>query len=170
MRLHIGSKGPAIPGFTKLDAVQWGDIEYVQDAANLSNFETGSIDEIYCSHILEHFKKAETVPVLAEWARVLRPGGAAYISVPDFDALVKVYQAYGGFTEFMQDWLHGGQEYPTAFHYRSFTYPMLAALMTKAGFADVKRLPEMPYGLGDCSTLLDSITKKPISISVRGEK
>jgi predicted SAM-dependent methyltransferase len=170
MKLHIGSKGAAIPGFQKLDKVQWGDTEFCQDASNLSNFETGSVEEIYASHILEHFKKHETLPVLTEWVRVLKPGGSAYISVPDFDALVKLYIKIGSFTEFLQDWNHGGQEYETAVHYRSFTLSILSMLMAKAGFNDVKKIPHMPYGVADCSKLINNVTFEPISLCVRGIK
>lgn len=40
----------------------------------------GSVDWIFCSHVLEHIP--ELKPCVDELARVLRPGGAAWIQVP----------------------------------------------------------------------------------------
>lgn len=171
MRLHIGCKGPVIPGFTRLDVVQWGDVDYVRDARDLSCFADNSVTTIYCSHILEHFPAEETVNVLTEWARVIAPGGTAYIAVPDFDRLVDLYLASGRmFTQLLQDWNHGGQHYPLDVHLRSFNFALLSRMMSKAGFSDVERISTMPYGLNDCSFLVDTSTRKPISLCVKGTK
>lgn len=42
-----------------------------------------SVDEIYCSHVLEHLYKAQIVPTLQEWYRVIKPEGRIRILVPD---------------------------------------------------------------------------------------
>ena len=170
MKLHIGSKGAAIPGFKKVDMVQWGDTDYVRDARDLSCFADNTVSEIYASHILEHFHKPETVNVLREWHRVLQPGGIAYISVPDFSRAIELYNKIGYLTDYLQDLIWGGQEYPTAFHYRGFTYPILSGLMSEAGFSKVERIAEMPYGVRDCSKLRDTLDGKSNSIHVRGVK
>jgi SAM-dependent methyltransferase len=54
--------------------------EVVADARTLP-FEDNTVDELYSSHLLEHFGYEE--PVLEEWHRVLRPGGKITIVVPD---------------------------------------------------------------------------------------
>lgn len=171
MKLHIGCKGPAIPGFKKVDIVQWGDVDYVRDARDLSCFETGSVDEIYASHILEHFPKHETVPVLAEWCRVLQPGGLIYISVPNFDVMVEMYIRSGRILEtWVEHLVNGDQSSPQDFHFRVFTFPTLSGNMMKAGFADVKKLAELPYNVNDASHFRDSRFGLPISINVQGRK
>jgi len=43
--------------------------------------ESNSLDWVYSSHLLEDF--AEWNPVLAEWVRVLKPGGKLVILIPD---------------------------------------------------------------------------------------
>ncbi len=171
MKLHIGCKGPKIDGFTRVDVTQWGDVDIVTDAKDLSAIKDGEADEIYASHILEHFLARETADVLKEWCRVLRVGGKAHISVPDFDRLVDLYLASGRlFTQFQQDWNHGGQNYEKDVHLRSFTFPILSGLMSQAGFSKIKRVDYLPYNLGDCSTLTDNYYSKPISINVLGTK
>lgn len=40
-----------------------------------------SVDVLYCSEVLEHME--DPVPFLAEWRRVLRPGGAVLVTTPN---------------------------------------------------------------------------------------
>lgn len=171
MKLHIGCKGPKIEGFTRVDVTQWGDVDIVTDAQDLNMIKDGEADEIYVSHILEHFSHRKTLDVLREWGRVLKKGGIAYLSVPDFDRLVDLYLASGRMLgQFIQDWNHGGQNYEKDVHQRSFTFPVLAGLMSQAGFSRIERLDYLPYNLGDCSTLTDNFQNKPISVNVKGIK
>jgi SAM-dependent methyltransferase len=44
-------------------------------------FETGSLDFVYSSHLLEDY--LDWTPVLTEWVRVLKPGGLLIVLVPD---------------------------------------------------------------------------------------
>ncbi len=50
------------------------------DAAGLP-FISGAFDGVICNHSLEHFENLEAA--LAEIGRVVRPGGALYVAVPD---------------------------------------------------------------------------------------
>jgi predicted SAM-dependent methyltransferase len=43
----------------------------------------GSIDAIWSSHNLEHLADPDVPRALAEFLRVLRPGGVAWIALPD---------------------------------------------------------------------------------------
>ena len=43
--------------------------------------ETGSLDFVYSSHLLEDF--SDWKPLLSEWVRVLKPGGHLIILIPD---------------------------------------------------------------------------------------
>lgn len=166
VRLLLGGRTTRIPGFTNIDLFEGENVDIKTDASNLSMFGDGEVDEIYASHILEHFSHKRTVAVLKEWARVLRRGGVASISVPDFDPLVKLY-AKGGFVPYIRNMLYGDQIYDLAFHYTIFTFPVLAAACAEAGFSDVQRIQSMPYGIIDCSTNRDTCFNLPVSVSVR---
>ncbi len=54
--------------------------DYYGDATELP-FRDNSLDYVITSHVLEHV--ANPVKALAEWYRVLRPGGVIYCLVPD---------------------------------------------------------------------------------------
>ena len=43
----------------------------------------GVLDFVYSSHVLEDFPESETLPILQEWTRVLRPGGRLILLLPD---------------------------------------------------------------------------------------
>lgn len=169
IRLLIGGRTTRIDGFLNVDLFEGEGVDIRTDASDLSMFGDGAVSEIYASHILEHFHHPKTLNVLKEWGRVLKKGSKAYISVPDFDAMVKLYVSYG-MTDFIRNMLWGDQIYDLAFHYTGFTFPTLANLCVKAGFSDVKRIPEMPYGVNDCSHNIDTITRKPISVNVEATK
>jgi predicted SAM-dependent methyltransferase len=57
-------------------------------------FETGSVDVVYHSHMLEHLDREVAKAFLLEAKRVLRPGGIQRIVVPDFEQLCKGYVAH----------------------------------------------------------------------------
>jgi len=165
IRLNLGGRDTHIPGFLVVDLHKSDNVDIRADVSNLAMFEDKTVDEIYCSHILEHFPHRKTLSVLEGWHRILKPGAKAYIAVPDFRALVKLYQL-SGLNQFLVDLGWGGQEYPEAYHFTPFDFPRLAGLLVKAGFQDVKRLDAMPYGLKDCSQLMDSHYKVPTSLNV----
>lgn len=91
--IDIGSGGdPVVPWAISLDlpraeflhyhsdqkpdnAIHWGG-----DCRDLP-FKNGVCDFVYSSHVIEDFVEWE--PILAEWARVLKPGGYLVIMLPD---------------------------------------------------------------------------------------
>ena len=58
-------------------------------------FEDDSVEVIYCCHVLEYFDRDEACNVISEWRRVLKVGGVLRIAVPNFSALVAVYEETG---------------------------------------------------------------------------
>ncbi len=169
LRLLLGGRTTKLEGWKNVDLYDSEGVDIRADASKLFMVKDQSVSEIYASHILEHFSHTKTLDVLKEWNRVLKIGGKVYISVPDFDAMIKLY-AKCGMTEFIRNMLYGDQGYTLAYHYTAFTYPVLAATCIGAGFRDVKRLEKMPYGLKDCSTNVDTLTQNPISISIEAIK
>jgi len=61
------------------------------DARRPLPFADGSVDAVYHSHVLEHLSAAEAAGFLAECWRVLRPGGAVRVVVPDLEGIAKAY-------------------------------------------------------------------------------
>lgn len=165
VRLLLGGRTTKIEGFLNVDLFEGEGVDIRADASDLSMFKDGEVAELYCSHILEHWPHVKTLSVLREWRRVLQRGGKAHIAVPDFDAVIQAYLKVG-LTDWVANMLYGDQIYDLAFHYAPFTFGRLAKLVIDAGFSDVKRVANLPYGLSDCSTLVNTMTRQPVSLNI----
>lgn len=101
LRLNLGGGDVPKPGFITVDKKMGGS-----DAYPLA-YADESVDEIYASHILEHFPYGKRNAVLKDWYRVLKPGGRLRVSVPD--ALKCAKMLIDGVTELVAP---GGEKYP----------------------------------------------------------
>lgn len=142
MRLYIGTgaEGLKPEGYTTLDIDPSNKPDIVANAAELSMIKNGTCDEVYASHVLEHFPWPYVMNTLAEWTRVLKPGGIIRISVPDMALLAKMLSdgnniwhvmgcIYGG------HWATPGG--PQGHHF-GYTWSMLVDMLTLLGFDDFK--------------------------------
>lgn len=172
LRLNLGGMGEGfldghIDGFKTVDLRDGADVQ--RDCSDLSVFQDATVDTIYASNILEHWSLLKTVDVLKEWNRVLRKGGRLYISVPDFDVAVKLYQQFG-LTEWLRFHLWGDQKHPLNYHYTCFTFASLASDLIDAGFSDVKRVNEWPFKVNDGSLNRETRSGLLISLNVEAVK
>ncbi len=173
VRLNLGGIGDnanvtnesKIPGFLTVDLQDVPETDIICDISKLTSFGNESVDEIYCSNALEHFPHTQTLSVLKEWHRVLKPGSNLWVSVPDMDANLKLFQHHG-LIPWVVNLIWGDQIHPYAFHYINFTFGSLAQLITDAGFSDVKRIVKMPFGIRDASEHRDNIHFERISLNV----
>lgn len=81
--LEIGPKKGKLPGFETLDIVKSPIVDHVGDCRKLP-FKAGAYDLVYACHVIEHIESFEVEPTIAEWARVLKPGG--WLEVHTLDA------------------------------------------------------------------------------------
>ena len=93
--LHIGCGSVILPEpFENLDTRQLEGVDHISEAYPMP-FEDDTFDLVYSSHVLEHFKKAETQSIVSEWVRILKPGGIIRLSVPSLESLIKIYKITG---------------------------------------------------------------------------
>jgi predicted SAM-dependent methyltransferase len=91
---------------------------------------------VYACHVLEHIPRPDTADTLAEWRRVLKPGGVLRVAVPAFSALVELYQETGRLSLVLGP-LYGRQDYPENTHYQAFDWYTLRQALFRAGFRDI---------------------------------
>lgn len=146
LRLNLGSGHAPLPGFTNVDALEDAPgVDVVADLSDPLPFADGEVDLIYAAHVLEHFP-TDTVPrLLADWRRVLRPGGLLLVAVPDLELIARtlVVDRPGWFTPPHGPWLgaiYGGQKDEYDFHKTGFTGVWLAHLLNEAGFGELQRV------------------------------
>lgn len=165
LRLNLGCRKTRVPGFLNFDIRPEQDVDVVGDASDLKRYADGSVEEILASNILEHWPHVQTIEVLREWSRVLRPGGKLYLSVPDFESIVRLWNTTGRLDDWMIYHLYGEQGYDQQYHYIIFTWPNMRELLANAGFSSAQRVKSLPFGLADASSLLDNVTKQPVALN-----
>ena len=157
MKLNIGGGQHPIEGYETVDR------QNGQEAYPLE-FGDGVADEVYASHILEHFSHAEAPNVLRDWVRVLKPGGRMRLAVPDAERL-----------DFSDPLWHmhamGAQANEDDYHRSIYNEDRLRRLMEESGLTEVRRWES---DNGDCASLpvslnleavkSDDATKKTIKI------
>ena len=83
MKLNIGCGNDIREGWINLDRYPINDkVTYFEINIFPYEWKDGSIDEIYCSHVLEHTNKVDVI--IHEFTRILKPGGILHIKLPVF--------------------------------------------------------------------------------------
>jgi len=90
-KLEIGPGPQRIQGFETLNVVAASNVDYLWNAAKHLPFRAGTFEVVYASHILEHIPWYQTQDVLAEWVRIVAPGGRLEIWVPDGLKICKAF-------------------------------------------------------------------------------
>lgn len=91
LKLHLGCGYKILDGYINIDL--YSPVAQLRlDISDLSYFEDCSVEEIYLNAVFEHLYVFEQRKALAEWWRVLKPGGRLVMhSIPDFDEIVRAY-------------------------------------------------------------------------------
>jgi predicted SAM-dependent methyltransferase len=137
IKLHLGCGKRYIPGFFHIDAFDDDHIDHVCSIDNLEFIESNSVDLIYASHVIEHFKRERLPLVLKEWNRILKKEGIIRLAVPNFEAICKIYLKNKSIDQIIGP-LFGGQTYLYNIHYNTFDFNSISDFLHKASFKEVK--------------------------------
>jgi predicted SAM-dependent methyltransferase len=95
VKLDLGCGKNKKEGFLGVDCIPFEGVDVV---CNLGNdvwpWEDKSVDEVHCSHMLEHLKPKERIHFANELYRVLKVGAKAAISTPHYASV----RAFGDLT------------------------------------------------------------------------
>ena len=91
LKLDLGCGPRKREGFTGVDAMTFEGVDVVADLRKPWAWDDGSVEEVHCSHFLEHLTGAERVHFFNELYRVLKTDGKATIIVPSWTS----ERAYG---------------------------------------------------------------------------
>tara|TARA_R100000808_G_C2147823_1_gene155852 strand:+ start:322 stop:858 length:537 start_codon:yes stop_codon:yes gene_type:complete len=126
------------PDWVHIDGGDYDHLDY--HCITSLQMEDETADLIYASHVLEYFDREEALKVLGEWKRVLRPGATLRVAVPDFGALIGLYQNGTLALDNMLGPLYGKMPMgsQTIYHKTAYDYESLNKLLTECGFRDIK--------------------------------
>ena len=170
-KLHIGGK-VRMAGWELLNVVAGNSVDHIGNAKDLSRFAEDTFQEIYASHVLEHFDYAgELVAALKEWRRVLVPGGRLLVSVPDLDVLAALMLDKEHLSvderRYVMQMIFGGHIDQYDYHQTGLNLDFLTAWLTDAGFVNIRQVDG--FGLAsDTSTY--EYKGRAISLNVIAEK
>ena len=146
--LHAGCGSAPLPPWldgqeVRLDIEPRCKPDIVASLTDLGNI--GPFDAIWCSHCLEHLHPDDGDVALKEFERVLQPGGAMLLLVPDMQDIrptnEPVYESqFGPITGL--DMFYGHHKLvklsPYMAHKTAFVSTTLAEKIARAGFVDIK--------------------------------
>jgi SAM-dependent methyltransferase len=151
LRIELGSGPWPTPGYVHVDMDRRAKhLEYLAPLWSLP-FPDGSAVEILAIHCLEHVHPGGLEKTLAEWRRVLAPGGVLRIHVPDATYLFEAYShgdtgkklaitnaLFGYYLPAgrlrLSDFVSAS---PKPDHMTMFDFELLADLLTTAGFSEI---------------------------------
>ncbi|OGA54331.1 MAG: hypothetical protein A3G25_09985 [Betaproteobacteria bacterium RIFCSPLOWO2_12_FULL_63_13] len=168
--VNLGSGPHCRKGYTNIDFFGTPGIDYGADLRRPLKISDGTVDGIFCEHVLEHLTYAEVSRLLGECYRVMKPGSVLRVIVPDVSLFVQHYSEgdNGWFERWetlmfiqsadaarasrrlvspMQAVSFVTQEYG---HVSAWDFETLSIYLTNSGFGQVKRAGFMQ---GQCSEL-----------------
>ncbi len=170
-RLHIGGQ-VRTPGWEVLDANPGPCVDHVANASDLSIFGNDSFDQVYASHVVEHFDyEDQLLDTLQEWHRVLAPAGTLCVSVPDLDVLARLFTDRRLLS--MQDrfnvmrMIFGGHIDKYDYHLVGLNEEFLTNYLQAAGFTGMQRVTG--FGLFQDTSCLE-MKGIPISLNMTAIK
>ena len=146
-KLHIGGIQPH-PDWEILNIQSGPNVDHVGDAGDMSQFENETFDEIYSSHVVEHFDyKNDLLNTLKEWRRILKSDGKMYVSVPDMNTLCQLFIKRDelNIDERVQvmRMMFGGHMDDHDYHYVGLDADILIGFLLQAGFKEIKRVENL---------------------------
>ncbi|MBZ9572237.1 methyltransferase domain-containing protein [Patescibacteria group bacterium] len=146
--LHLGSGQKYIEGMVNIDGNIFRKKDIWLDLTLGLPFSDNSIEGIYTSHTLEHFKIKQLGRLLTECYRVLKPGGCLRIVVPSLEYAIEAWNNKA--IDKLSEWPHKFNSIGGRFnnftlcdnqHFLMFDFSFLQELLSEAGFVNIVRSP-----------------------------
>ncbi len=148
-KLNLGCGGMYLDGYINID-LYYPIIDLQHDLTKPLPYKDGTIDEIYASHIIEHFSRDEWKEIKKDWYRVLKTGGLLHIECPELSVCIKNYLDKKPFAEddYWLQTIYGSQAEQSdgQFHKNGFTYESLKKEL-EFGFKDFEECRELEHNL-----------------------
>lgn len=134
--LNLGCGYDHREGYLNVDFLERHQPDLLADVRELSMLPPEHYESILAIDVLEHLPRSDTDRCLAEWHRLLAPGGRLQLQVPDVRACGRqlLDTDSAGDHERIIHQLWGTQAYSGDFHLAGFTDVLLIDVLAQAGF------------------------------------
>jgi len=138
LRLNLGCGHISLDGYLNVDRRELPGVDIIAEVDDLP-FGTEEVDEIFSSHLLEHFPVEQlTRQLLPYLVSLLKHSGEFHAIVPDAQAMIQHY-ANGSYAfADLREVTFGSQDYDGDFHYNMFTPQSLSDALQGAGLKNVR--------------------------------
>ncbi len=140
LNLNLGSGKSKVEGYLNLDIRNLKEVDIVHDLNKPLPYKDEEVDNIFTSHVIEHFWWQDSIKMLKDWYRVLKPGGKLEIWTVDLDKVIYKMLTNADNPVMMYDanWRIFGKKEPEGqAHHSIFTRRYLNLLLTNVGFKKV---------------------------------
>lgn len=119
----------------------------------LKDVEPGSVHEIYTSHFIEYFDRAEVVELLKSWKKALRDRGLLRIAVPDFEPIANLYFKKEFELDSFLGMLYGKMPLneSTIYHKTVYDLKSLSRVLSDCGYGFIEKHGKWNIPMDDCS-------------------
>jgi predicted SAM-dependent methyltransferase len=91
LNLGAGPRGVADGHWVNVDGFRDAGVHFLVDLQRPLPFADATFDGVFSEHVLEHFTEEDGLRLVAEVARILRPGGVFRVVVPDGEFVMRSY-------------------------------------------------------------------------------
>jgi SAM-dependent methyltransferase len=167
--LHLGCGRTLLDGWVNIDLVgMHPDLWW--DLLKPLPWPDGSADAAFLQHVIEHFPLTDALRLLRETRRVLRPGGVARVSVPDFGRYMKSYAGDGEFLREVRPnrptpLLAAAEVAQTHGHRSAWDAETLTMALRTVGFDDVR---ECAFGESRLDPVPDGARRAAVTVYAEG--
>ena len=176
VRLHWGCGSRILDGWVNIDGFPAPGIDFTMDLRGRLPFRDNSVQFIFTEHVLEHISHAAGRKVLAEFYRVLQPGGVARIIVPDLKSFCESY--LNSDQEFFEKVGVAGPNTADGmnslfyghFHRYIYDFDALRASLEKGGFEHVEHSSHLGSSHPELLLDTDSVERELASLYVEARK
>jgi hypothetical protein len=139
-RVNLGCGFDHRPGYLNVDFQDFHHPDLVADVRDLSALPSSSFEEVLALDVLEHLERADIVPTLTEWCRILEPDGAVHIRTSDVIGLSRLMTRRDTVADHhhLIHSLFGTQAYKGDYHLAGFTDLTLIDHLFEAGLDRIR--------------------------------
>jgi predicted SAM-dependent methyltransferase len=146
MKLHLGCGKRFLKGFVHVDIEKFSHVDFVSKLHELEAFPGNSISEIYCSHAISYYSRSTIDQVLREWFRILAPKGKVFLTAPNFDSLIQIYNQTKSLGTIIGPLFGEWKNTESILYHRTvWTFTDLKSYLLKAGFINVEEFEPIDF-------------------------